>query len=94
MAEYLRNPLTYTWASLTAITILSWSLGRGTGVEYQPDAWITYSVLSMAALKALLVIGYFMEVRFGPAWLKRTAYGWAVILPLLLLVFYSLLTRQ
>ena len=92
MIEYLRNPLTCVWALMTAITILSWWLGRGQGGEYQLSAPITYSVLVMATVKALLVIGYFMEVRFGPAWLKRTTYGWALGLLLLLLCCYSLLT--
>ena len=92
MTQYLRNPLTYAWALLTAITIISWWLGRGQGGEYQLSATITYGVLIMAAFKALLVIGYFMEVRFGPAWLKIATYGWALSLPLLLLVSYSLLT--
>ena len=92
MTQYLRNPLTYAWASLTAITIISWWLGRGHGGEYQLSATITYGVLIMAAFKALLVIAYFMEVRSGPAWLKITTYGWALCLPSLLLVSYSLLT--
>ena len=45
----------------------------------------------MAAVKALLVIAYFMEVRFGPAWLKKTTYGWALGLLLVLLIAYTLL---
>ncbi len=91
MTEYLRNPLTRVWATLTAITVLSWWLGRGQGVEYEPGATITYGVLIMATVKALLVIGYFMEVRFAPAWLKSITYGWAVGLLLLLLLSYSLM---
>lgn len=92
MTAYLRNPLTYTWVLLTAITILSWWLGRGHSGEYQLSASITCGVLIMATVKASLVIGYFMEVRFGPAWLKRTTYGWALGLLLLLLFSYALLT--
>ncbi len=91
MIHYLRNPLTCAWALLAALTILSWWLGRGQGTEQQLSAAITYSVLVTAAVKALLVIAYFMEVRFAPAWLKRTTYGWALGLLLLLLCCYSFL---
>ncbi len=90
MTEYLRNPLTGVWFALTAITIFSWWIGQGQGSAYQLDAAITVSVLVMAALKAVLVIAWFMEVRLGPAWLKRTTYGWASGLLVLLLLFYWL----
>ncbi len=89
MTEYLRNPLTYAWAVLMAITLVSWSLGRGYGAEYHLSTAITVGVLSMSMFKALLVIAYFMEVRLSPAWLKRTTYGWAVALLALLLGAYA-----
>ena len=88
MYTYLRNPLTVVWALLTSITILSWWIGRGHGVEFHPDAAITVSVLGMAAIKAAFVIGWFMEVRGAPAWLKRAAYGWVCGLLALLLGAY------
>jgi len=88
MAAYLRNPLTWVWAFLTAITVASWWIGRGHGVGYQLNPAVTLGVLAIAALKAQLVIRYFMEVRFGPAWLKRLAYGWVILLFLLLLAAY------
>jgi hypothetical protein len=88
MAPYIRNPLTYVWAFLTAITIASWWIGRGHSVDYQLNPAVTVSVLAIAALKAQLVIRHFMEVRFGPAWLKRVAYGWVILLFLLLLAAY------
>jgi cytochrome c oxidase subunit IV len=89
MTAYLRNPLTYVWAFLAAITVASWSIGRGHGAAYQIDAAITIGVLLIASIKAQLVIRYFMEVRFAPRWLKRTTYGWNIALLCLLLWFYS-----
>ena len=86
---YIRNPLTYVWAFLVAITVASWSIGRGHGVAYQIDAAITIGVLLIAFVKAQLVIRYFMEVRSAPRWLKRTTYGWNIALLCLLLWFYS-----
>ena len=88
MTAYLRNRLTYVWAFLTAITLLSWWVGRSGGAELQVNAMVTAAVLIMAAVKAQLVIQYFMEVRTSPIWLKRTCYGWVALLLVLLLVFY------
>lgn len=79
-AAYVRNPLTGVWAVLTAITLASWLIGRNASGELHADAAITAAVLAIAALKAQLVIMYFMEVRFGPAWLKRAAYCWVIVL--------------
>ncbi|TGD75998.1 hypothetical protein E4634_00130 [Mangrovimicrobium sediminis] len=90
MHEYLRNPLTYAWALLMAITLVSWTLGRGHGAEYHLSTAITVGVLGMSMFKALLVIAYFMEVRLAPVWLKRTTYGWAAALLASLLTAYFL----
>ena len=88
MRAYIDNRLTYVWVFLTAVTIASWLIGRGHGVAYQINAAVTVSVLVIAAIKALLVFQFFMEVRVGPAWLKRTAYGWVIGLLSLLLITY------
>jgi hypothetical protein len=88
MRAYMGNRLTYVWAVLTAVTIASWLIGRGHGVAYQINLAVTVSVLAIAAIKALLVFQFFMEVRVGPAWLKRTAYGWVIGLFSLLLITY------
>lgn len=90
MMAYLRNPLTLVWAFLVAITVASWAIGRGQGVAYQIDVAITSGVLVIAAVKAQLVVRYFMEVRFAPPWLKRTVYGWNITLLCLLLLCYAL----
>lgn len=88
MSVYLRNTLTWVWAFLTAITMVSWWVGRSGGAEFQVNTLVTTTVLVIAALKAQLVIQYFMEVRTAPAWLKRTAYGWVGVILVLLLGFY------
>ena len=90
MTAYIRNPLTYVWAFLAAITVASWSIGRGHGAAFQIDAAITVGVLFIASVKSQLVIRYFMEVRSAPRWLKRTAYGWNIALLCLLVLFYAL----
>jgi len=88
MRAYIGNRLTLVWAVLTAVTNVSWLIGRGHGVAYQINSVVTVSVLAIAAIKALLVFQYFMEARGGPAWLKRAVYGWAIGLPSLLLITY------
>lgn len=90
MIDYLRNPFTYVWAFLSAITILSWLIGRPDGGAFETNTTITVGVLVIAAVKAHCVMRYFMEVRMGPAWLKRTTDGWLLVLLLLLLGFYVL----
>ncbi len=88
MTAYFRNTLTWVWALLAALTVASWWIGRG-GAEPQLNMAVTVTVLVAAALKAQLVIQYFMEVRTAPTWLKWTTYGWVVaILVLLLLVYW------
>ncbi len=88
MTTHIRNPLTYVWAFLTVITIASWWIGRGHGLEYRADAAVTVAVLLIAAVKTQLVIRYFMEVRFAPIWLKRTTYGLVIVIFALLVAFY------
>ena len=88
MRAYLVNRLTIVWACLTAVTITSWLIGRGHGIDYRVNAAVTVSVLAMAAVKALLVFRSFMEVQVGPVWLKRTAYGWVAGLLCVPLIAY------
>ena len=73
--------ITYVWIILSAITLVSWFLGparvAGTAVASVP---ITVAVLAMAFIKARLIIGYFMEVRTAPAWLRLATDAWLVVL--------------
>lgn len=88
MTSYLKNPLTYAWAFLAAITVLSWGLTRSSAVAIEPDVVLTVSVLIMAAIKVQLVVRYFMEVRHAPRWLKWTTDGWLWGLTALMTIFY------
>jgi len=76
------------WAILVADTIASWWLGHSTGAAFHIDQVITVGVLLVAAVKARLVILYFMEVRSAPRWLKWTCDGWLTLLFLALFGFY------
>ena len=73
--------ITYVWIILSAITLVSWFLGparvAGPAVASGP---ITVAVLAMAFIKARLIIGYFMEVRTAPAWLRLSTDAWLVVL--------------
>lgn len=90
MTSYIRNPLSYVWAFLTAITIASWAISQGAAAEFEINAAVTVGVLLIAAVKAQLVIRYFMEVQTAPAWLKKVTYGWNIALLIILLGSYSL----
>lgn len=93
MIAYLKNPLTIVWAVLTLSTVASWFISQS-GIsqsgdrEFQINVWATVGVLTIAIVKAQLVIRYFMEVRFAPRWLKLTMISWTSLLLVLLLGFY------
>lgn len=88
MTAYVRNPLTVVWALLTAVTVVSWLTARGSGSTPVADAAVTVVVLSIAALKSLAVIWWFMEVRHAPSWLRVVTIGWAITLFAVLLGVY------
>ncbi|MCV7431397.1 cytochrome C oxidase subunit IV family protein [Mycolicibacterium bacteremicum] len=88
MTSYVRNPLTIAWAVLTAVTVLSWLTARDGGAAHTLNATVTVVVLVIAAVKAHLVIWYFMEVRHAPMWLRLTMSGWVIVLFAALLGLY------
>jgi hypothetical protein len=55
--------ITWTWALLSALTVLSWGLAATRG--FSPDTALTIVVLAIAAVKTRLVIRQFMDVRGG-----------------------------
>ena len=73
--------ITYVWVILSAIAVVSWFLGparvAGAVVASVP---ITVAVLAMAFIKARLIIGYFMEVRTAPVWLRLATDAWLIVL--------------
>lgn len=88
MTSLIRNPLTIVWALVTAVTLASWLIARDGGASHQINTTVTVVVLSIAAVKAQLVIWHFMEVRRAPRWLKATTTGWVIALFALLFGFY------
>lgn len=88
MVTYLRSPLTIVWGLLTAVTIVSWLTARDGGSAHVLNATVTVVVLLIAAVKTLLVIWHFMEVKRAPRWLQVTTGSWAIILFALLLGCY------
>ena len=89
MTAYIRNPLTYAWAFLTLITVVSWWISRDLGVQHEASAIATTGVLLIAALKVHFVLRYFMELRGAPPWLRRVTAGWLLLLLALLFAFYG-----
>jgi len=88
MTRYIGNPLTYAWLFLTLITFVSWWIGHTYDLDYHTDTAVTVCVLLIAAVKTILVIRYFMEVRFAPPWLKVCTYGLVGFSFALMLAFY------
>ena len=88
MATYVRSPLTMVWALLVTVTVVSWLTARDGGSAHVVNASVTVVVLLIAAVKTLLVIWHFMEVRRAPRWLKVATGGWAIALFALLLGVY------
>jgi hypothetical protein len=81
--------ITYVWILLSALTIVSWFLGPArTHGPVAASLPITVAVLAMAFIKARLIIGYFMEVRTAPAWLRVSTDAWLVVLWGALLAIY------
>jgi hypothetical protein len=81
MATTKARTITYVWIILSALTVVSWFLGparvAGPVVASVP---ITVAVLAMAFIKARLIMGYFMEVRTAPTWLRLSTDAWLVVL--------------
>jgi caa(3)-type oxidase subunit IV len=81
--------ITYAWLVLTGITIASWWLapGHSSGVAV-PNLAITVAVIALGFVKGRLIIGYFMEVRTGPRWLRLATDAWLAVLWLGILAIY------
>ncbi|MEU4314196.1 cytochrome C oxidase subunit IV family protein [Nocardia sp. NPDC024068] len=72
---------TVVWLLLAVITLLSWALAPGHGQsQATPSIPITLAVVALGALKGRLIIGYFMEARTAPRWLRIATDLWLVVL--------------
>lgn len=81
---------TYAWIVLSAITLVSWWLSPGHAPTGQAVASvpITVAVALLGCVKGRLIIGYFMEVRSAPRWLKVCTDAWLVTLWAAVLAIY------
>lgn len=77
--------LTAVLALLVAITLASVAAGHDV-TERRTAAAI---ILGLAFTKIIVVLAEFMEIHHAPVWLKRAAYGWAVMTCLMLWAIYS-----
>ncbi len=77
------------WAGLSAATVLAWLL---TPDESRSATTVgnelVAAIVVLALIKCRLIIGYFMEVRHAPRWLKLATDAWLVVLWLALLAIY------
>lgn len=81
--------ITYAWAVLSAITVVSWWLApdHSAGVA-TASATISITVIVLGMIKCRIIIRYFMEVRTAPRWLRLATDGWLAALWLGVLVIY------
>jgi caa(3)-type oxidase subunit IV len=81
--------ITYAWLVLTGITIVSWWLAPGhSGGVAVPNVAITVAVVALGFVKGRLIVGYFMEVRTAPRWLRLATDAWLAVLWLGILAIY------
>ncbi len=77
------------WAALCAITVISWWLAPGHGgATVGASVPLTVGAVSLAFVKARVIVRSFMEVRFAPAWLRRATDAWLVTLWAAILAIY------
>ena len=70
--------VTWAWALLSALTVVSWVLAATH--RFSPSTAVTIVVLAIAAVKTRIVIRQFMDVRVAPHWLRRATDAWLAVL--------------
>ncbi|MDA2893759.1 cytochrome C oxidase subunit IV family protein [Mycolicibacterium sp. BiH015] len=81
--------ITVVWLALTAITVVSWWLAPGhSGGHGGASIPITVAAIVLGFVKCRLIVGYFMEVRTAPKWLRHSTDAWLVTLWTAVLVIY------
>jgi len=78
--------ITWTWALLSALTMVSWALAATR--RFTPSTAVTIVVLAIAAVKTRTVIRQFMEVRVAPRWLRRATDAWLAVLMAAIIALY------
>lgn len=81
MKAISRAWLTAVWAALSAITILSWLLGRTAHDvgHITASVAVTMGVLVIGLIKTRFVLQEFMEVRTAPRWLRICTDAWLIV---------------
>ncbi len=80
--------VTWTWALLSALTVVSWALAAARG--FSPSTALTIVVLAIAAVKTRFVIRQFMDTRTAPHWLRRATDAWLAVLTAAIIGLYLL----
>lgn len=80
MRAKINARLTYVWVILSAISILSWWLGRTARHDGHlvSSTTVTICVLAIGLFKCRLIMQNFMEVRTAPTWLRLFTDVWLV----------------
>ncbi len=80
-SEQSTRPVTLAWLVLVAITVVSWWLAPGhSGGPVTASVPITVAAVALGFVKCRMIIGYFMEVRYAPRWLRRSTDLWLAVL--------------
>ena len=82
----MTSRITWTWALLSALTMVSWALAATR--RFTPSTAVTIVVLAIAAVKTRTVIRQFMEVRVAPRWLRRATDAWLAVLMAAIIALY------
>lgn len=82
MNGLLLSRVTMVWAVLVGVTVLSFCMGHGVGLEDSRLRGVL--ILLMGFIKVRLVVREFMEVRHAPGWLRHTFELWGLGASLLL----------
>jgi cytochrome c oxidase subunit 4 len=77
----LRDRLTWVWAALSVVTVLSWWLARTAHDDghFVASTPVTIAVLAIGFVKARFILQSFMEVRTSPTWLRRFCDIWLIL---------------
>ena len=89
MRTYADHPLVRLWLVLLLATVVSWWLGAAHTDSSRGAALLTgASIFTVAIVKCRLVIRHYMEVRFGPPWLKWACDAWLLLNFAMVFSFY------
>jgi hypothetical protein len=86
----LRYWLTFAWAILSLVTIVTWWLAHTSAHDGQGTALTvtTMLVLGIAVIKVRIIIRQFMDVRTAPTWLKAFTDIWLTVVAALIVAIY------